>query len=158
MPDYGYYSIGAVGNSVQVIASDFANVRWKVGGVTIDWDTVTAVADDVTLPNGTVIKKGEKYIPAGTVLAKITASGKYGPADTTETDGRQALARGACYLLNEDVAQNPILSLVATGSSDHPGVFDGGTVWNDRLHVGGTNEPTLANLLAAMPLLEVIEM
>jgi hypothetical protein len=38
-------------------------------------------------------------LPAGTVLGKITASGKYGPYDDTATDGRQT----AVGILAEDV-------------------------------------------------------
>ena len=38
-------------------------------------------------------------LPAGTVLGKITASGKYGPYDDTATDGRQT----AVGILAEEV-------------------------------------------------------
>jgi hypothetical protein len=46
---------------------------YKVGGVTIDWSSVTAVSgSDVTLPDGSVIKIGQKYLRYGQILTKIT--------------------------------------------------------------------------------------
>jgi hypothetical protein len=45
----------------------------KPGGVTIDWtNTVTAPGSDVTLPDGSVIKSGSKYLRYGQVLCRIT--------------------------------------------------------------------------------------
>jgi hypothetical protein len=42
---------------------------YKAGGVTIDWTTVVAVAGaDVTLPDGDVIRIGQKYLRYGQVL------------------------------------------------------------------------------------------
>jgi hypothetical protein len=46
---------------------------YKVGGVTIDWSSVTAVAStDATLTDGSVIKVGQKYLRYGQILTKIT--------------------------------------------------------------------------------------
>jgi len=133
-----------------------------VGGVTIDWATVPAVTgSDVTLLKGTVIKVGEKYIPMGTIIAKITASGKYGPAATNAADGRQTLNRSECFLLNEDVSENAPAStgaIVQGAASDHPAAFDGGTIWKSLLKVGGTNEVTLANFLVAFPTIDFASM
>jgi hypothetical protein len=152
MPTWGRQDLGTVGTSIQLIASDFHDVGWKPGGVTIDWDTVTAVGADTLLTGGSTIKAGEKYIPMGEILAKITASGKYGPHRTNAVDGRQTLTPGSCWLMNEDWAQNPVQgSLVTSAATDHPPVFNRGTVWQSRLKVGGANEATLAQLLAAMP-------
>jgi hypothetical protein len=75
---------------------------YKAGGVTIDWTTVVAVAgSDVTLPDGDVIRIGQKYLRYGQVITKITASGKFGPYDPGAGDGRQTLARGNAYILDE---------------------------------------------------------
>lgn len=49
--------------------------------ITLDFTTFTAATH---YPNG--------YLPSGTVLGKITASGKYGPYDSTASDGRQTPA------------------------------------------------------------------
>ena len=59
--------------------------------ITLDISTFTA---GTHYPNG--------YIPSGTALAKITASGLYGPYDSTASDGRQTPANGA-YLLFSSV-------------------------------------------------------
>lgn len=161
MPDYGQQTLGIVGSSLQLIASGLSNVRWKVGGITIDWATVTAVGVDTVIGNGTTVKAGQKYIPMGTVLAKITASGKYGPADTSVSDGRQTVGsaqRSNAFLLNEDLVQNPPLGLIQGNASDHPGVFDGGTIWRARLLVGGTNQITMANFLLAFPAIDFADM
>jgi hypothetical protein len=40
---------------------------------------------------------------------------------------------------------------------DHPPVIEGGLVWQDRLVFGGTNEPTLANILTAFPRLRPVK-
>lgn len=54
----------------------FANptgMRPKVGGTTVDWSKVAAVSGSpVTLPDGTVIPVGKKYLRYGTILTKIT--------------------------------------------------------------------------------------
>lgn len=79
---------------------------------------------------------------AGTaVVATSTAgvsSGTYGPFASNATDGRQTLARGRCFILNETVTETGPLGL-ALQAADHPGVFDGGLVWRERLKVGGDN-------------------
>ena len=48
------------------------------------------VLDFTTFTHANFTTKGE--IPNGTILGKITASGKYGPYDPAATDGRQAAA------------------------------------------------------------------
>lgn len=52
-----------------------------------------------TTPNVTVDfqlvpsnRRPEGYLPSGTVLGKVTATGKYGPYDNTATDGREVAA------------------------------------------------------------------
>lgn len=119
---------------------------WKAGGITIDWSTVAAVSgSDVTTPDGRVVKIGEKYLRYGQVLNRITASGKYGPADTTLSNGQETTGGGSqSFILNETV-------LEADSGSDHPAVFDGGLVWPDRIIAGSGNAPTLAAVLAALP-------
>lgn len=56
--------------------------------ITLDLSTFVA---GTHYPNG--------YIPSGTVVCKITASGLYGPYDSGASDGRQTPAAGSCYLL-----------------------------------------------------------
>jgi hypothetical protein len=78
-----------------------------------------------------------------------TGSGLYGPYDSGASDGRQTLARGQCFLVNETVRQ-------LDRASDYPPVLDGGRVFRDRLIITtGTNSlaagPTVANFEAAFP-------
>ena len=149
MSSFGRQTVGtATGNPIQVLA-DGRTEGFKTGGVTIDWSTVTAVSgSDATLTDGTVVKIGDKYLRYGTILDKITASGKYGPANTGAADGREALARGDSFILNETVVMSEI-------GSDHVPCFDSGLVFEDRLltneNVGSANNPTRANVLTAFP-------
>lgn len=51
---------------------------WTRGSVTLD---VSKFVQATHYPNG--------YIPSGTVLGKVTATGKYGPYSNTANDGRE---------------------------------------------------------------------
>lgn len=134
------------GNPVQVTAD--GSPHWKAGGVTLDWSAVTAVDSDTTLSDGTVVKAGDKYILYGTVLVNTGSATEYVPADSD--DGSDGLVHGETFILNQTVVEsNP--------GSDHPAVIQGGLVWADRLQVGGSGEPTLDQLLAAMPTLELVK-
>lgn len=64
-------------------------------------DTPSIVLDLSTFSAGTHYPQG--YIPSGTVVCKITASGLYGPYDSTASDGRQTPAAGGTYLLFNSV-------------------------------------------------------
>jgi hypothetical protein len=143
---YGTNTIQTLGRRLQVSADGVP--RWKAGGITIDWSTVTPVTEDTTLTyDGTVVKNGDSYIRGGTTLTQITIGGKYGPADTGASDGREvvtAAVRGKSFILNETVVKSE-------PGSDHPAVFDGGRVFKGRLVYGGSGEPTEANLETMFP-------
>lgn len=47
------------------------NPQYKPGGITIDWSTVTAASGDQTLPDGSTIKDGQKYLRYGQILCRI---------------------------------------------------------------------------------------
>lgn len=116
----------------------FAGVLGNVPVVTVDDGELTSGgAITVTIATGTA--------GAGT--------GLYGPVDTTASDGRQAMARGESFILDRTVV------LSALGS-DHPPVFDRGTIYRNRLvvneYVGGVNAPTLANVLTAFPGIQLV--
>lgn len=68
MGSYGTQTVASDAYGIQVIA-DGRTDGMKIGGITIDWSLVTALAADVTLPDGTVIKAGDSYIRYGTILA-----------------------------------------------------------------------------------------
>lgn len=136
------------GSGTRIMITADGKPEWKHGGITLDWSTVTALGAD-TVVDGRTIFAGDKYIRYGTPLDVITASGKYGPVDTTVADGREAMAAGQTYLLNETVVQSDEMS-------DHPAVLEGGLVYRARLNIGGVGQATEANLLLAMPRLRLV--
>ena len=154
MTTYGRKVLAQTGRIVQ-ITSD-GKPEWKSVGITIDWATVTAVSGaDLTLADDTVVKIGAKALRFGTVLTRITATGKFGPYDSAAADGRQLLARGNVFLLNETTFEVPPIGFGAA-PSDHPGVIEGGRVFKDRLlATTGTASlaagPTFATLEAVLP-------
>jgi hypothetical protein len=145
MASYGVRTLETGGRGIQVSADGVP--RWKAGGVTIDWSTVTAVTEDTTLDDGTIVKNGDKYLRYGTILTQITVGGKFGECLTNLSDGRETVTnavRGRAFILNETV-------VYSEPHSDHPAVFDGGLVFKGRLKYGGANQPTEANIETMFP-------
>ena len=62
------------------------HIMAKRVGVTIDWESVPADGD------------GNRIVTKGTLLTKITASGKYGPYDSGASDGRENVEDTAGFL------------------------------------------------------------
>lgn len=141
---YGRKVLESTGRQIMVSAD--GQPDWKAGGITIDWSTVAAVSgSDVTTPDERLVVIGKKYLRFGQVLNRISASGKYGPADTTLSNGQETTGGGSqSFILNETVLEDD-------AGSDHPAVFDGGLVWPARIIAGTGNAPTLAAVLAALP-------
>lgn len=134
---YGRYSIGFLGRSPELSAD--GKPRAKIGGVTVDWNTVAAVSGTpLTLESGTIVPVGQKYLGAGQTVVLIAsnanggAPGMYGPYDPAASDGRQTIGPGVDnYLLNRDAFQvNP--------RDDYPEAITGGKVWLARLKNAGT--------------------
>lgn len=84
-----------------------------------------------------------------------TGAGKFGPYDSAASDGRQTLARGQVYILNQTV-------LFSQLKSDFVEVLEGGLVWRARV-IATTGSaslaagPTFATLEPAMPRLRWVE-
>lgn len=75
---------------INVLASQ--NTMFKSVGATLDASLFPADA------------KGNKYVLNGTLVAKVTATGKYGPYDAAATDGREdAQAGDAGYIVHGGV-------------------------------------------------------
>lgn len=146
MATYGYKEVQRVGQGIQVLVHG-KDVNWKVGGVTIFWDAITAEASDREVrPAGETVNTnflssnspaddylyaGEKFIRYGTVLCRInggTADGKFAPYGSTTIGGGALLkTRGDMFISNLSIHDGDI-------ASDHGrGVFDGGTVWKHRI-------------------------
>jgi hypothetical protein len=65
------------------------------------------LASDVFIKLGVTVSAGQGKIEVGTVLGKITASGKYGKYDNTATDGREVakcIAAESCDTTDSDKA------------------------------------------------------
>jgi hypothetical protein len=85
-------------------------------------------------------------------------TGKFAAFDSGASDGRQTLARGHCFILNETVLQTGAQGIVGI-ASDNPAVFAGGLVWKARLKIGSINpvylgsgnQPTVAAFETAFP-------
>jgi archaellum component FlaF (FlaF/FlaG flagellin family) len=91
-----------------------------------------------------------------TFTAPLTKTHADTVAVTKANDGRQTLTPGEVCVLNMSVVRtNP--GILVPGATDHPAVIVGGRVWKDRLKAGGTNQPTIANLVAALPRLLIVE-
>lgn len=67
MPTFGRQVLHTTGIPVMVLAN-LDDPIWKPGGITIDWSTVSAVAADTTLNDGTIIPNGQKGLEYGTIL------------------------------------------------------------------------------------------
>ena len=155
MSTYGRQVLTKTGRDVMVLA-DLEGAQEKVGGITVDWASVAAAIAAATLTDQTPVAIGEKVLRFGQIVCEITASGKYGPYDPAATDGRQTFARGKCWILNRTVKENGFGAVINTSPTDHPQVFDGGTVWKPRLIMTTgaaslANGPTVANFEAAFP-------
>lgn len=151
-------------NTVQPtrVSSDGSPI-YKAGGAMIDWTTVAAVGSDTTLTDGSVILNGQKFLRYGQVMTKITASGKFGPYDSAAADGRQLLARGDCFVLDETWTQYGTGSANLSAQNDQiGGLIDGGRIFIDRVIQSGVAAhslaagPTLAEFSAAFPAFELV--
>ncbi len=154
---FGQATLRTVGGGTP--ASADGNPEYKVGGVTIDPTAFPAASvSEVTLADGAKVPANKQYIPYGCILARITASGLYGPYDPAAVDGRADLARGACFVVNYTI----------TDEDDHwenpPGVFDGGRVYLDRLkavdaaaYVGTEAIVWSQDVQAAFPRLAIVD-
>jgi hypothetical protein len=145
--DPGKVSIYTGGREIRASAIDNSAYA-KAGGVSIDWTTVAANGSNTTLADGTIVPAGTKYILWGTVLSRITASGKFGPADTSAADGRQTVTnakRGEAFILDRLITEAEYSSNVVGD------VFDGGNFFESRLLIGGVNQPTRQNLVDMFP-------
>lgn len=115
----------------------------NVAAITVNSTGLTTAATTVT-------------VTIGTSTQGASTSGYYGPYDPTATDGRQTLSRGRCFILNRTVKENGYVAGLGTQETDHPQVFDGGTVWKDRiLMTTGTHSlaagPTVSEFESAFP-------
>ena|SRR5579871_3289156 len=149
---YGSTTFWQGGRGVSVSA-DGMPLR-KEGGVTIDWSTVTAVNADTTLPDGRVVKNGDKYLQFGTILCRevpgevqtvtITGAPTGGTFTLSITVGgvtqtTTALAYNANPWDIEDALA--LLPLIGPNNVDVTGAAGG--PWTLTFELGQGNEPQL---------------
>jgi hypothetical protein len=121
--EYGRVSLGTIGHGIAA----FIDPEYKPGGISVDWATVAAAGADVTWEDGVLLEAGRKGLRYGQIMTQITASSKYGPYDPAAADGRQTLARGACYILDRSILEDDPMS-------NHPaGAAEGGLAWKARI-------------------------
>jgi len=67
----------------------------------LKYQTGAEVAETLVLDYSVVPQDstGRRLVNDGTLLTKITATGKYGPYDSNASDGRESLTRGSAYVL-----------------------------------------------------------
>jgi hypothetical protein len=90
-----------------------------------------------------------------TTTQGVATGGQWGPFDSSAADGRQTLERDYVGLLDYTIKQQETSILGGFNDTQEIGLITGGLIWRERLKVGGTNQPTLADLLAVMPNLEL---
>lgn len=168
----GTYTITAKGVTTAAIAYNAAasviqtalEAIYGVGNVTVTGSaggpyTVTWNEDlgDVAAPttNAGSLTGGAGTAAFTTPTGGNVLNGYWAPFDSSQTDGRQTLARAHCGILNRTIKQAELSIMGANVEHELTGLIEGGLVWKERLKVGGTNQPTLANLLAAMPRLSL---
>lgn len=147
MGSYGKQTLpNTVGHSIQVSAD--GKPEMKEIGVTIDWDLVDAISGSpATYLDGVIVPVGKKALRYGTVLAKVTATGKFAPYDSSKTNGQEISGVGRTYIVNHTVVQDD-------PKSDHPPAMYGGMAWKERILMGSGDLITEADLLAACPRLQ----
>jgi hypothetical protein len=112
-------------------------------GVTLDLANIAGEAAVRTLPSGYVTTVAEKVIQAGTVIYQVAGTNTWRVADNTTT-----LNAGSVLVAVEDYSDAwdiPISGRLTRRAE----------VWAARLQVGGATQPTLANLRAACPGLDI---
>ena len=125
-----------IGRSISVTADGAP--KYKTAGVTIDWTSVAAQADDVVFQDGVEVKEGEKALRYGSIVFK-QSDGTYALADDSST-----LVRGEVFIVAETTTEEDAVSA-------HPPVIEAGKVFKDRILFGGSGQPAVADVEAAMP-------
>jgi hypothetical protein len=149
--------------AVRGLGGAYAQVVGSAGGpYTLTYPFASGDVAAVTT-NAASLTGGSGTATVATSTAGVS-SGTYGPASSTATDGRQALVRGRCFILNETIRELDPLGM-ATQPTDHPGVFEGGRVWRARLKIGGDNptsigglQPTVAAFETAFPRVRYVDL
>lgn len=126
---------------------------------TVTFPTDAGNVAAITTNNGAELTGGGGdtfAITVATSTSGAASGGKFGPYDPSATDGRQTLTVGNCYVLNRTIKEKGQIASLTNVVTDHPQVFDGGTVWEPRIiKTSGTHSlaagPTDTEFRAAFP-------
>jgi hypothetical protein len=97
--------------------------RWM--GARKGADTCRSVTLDVSTFAAVHVTTGNGGIPSGTVLAKITASGKYGPYDPAAADGREIEANCLFLFSKTKVGDGSGADLATAADVGAAGLWEG---------------------------------
>lgn len=141
------------GRSIQVLANA-QGARWKPGAITMDWSTVPAVGSNAsTYYTGDTVADGKITFEDNVEVLTGEKVLRYGSIIYRQNDGTFALAtdaapttpaRGETFIVNETWLEEDEMS-------DHPGALQAGLVFKDRILFGGSGQPSVAEVEAAMP-------
>lgn len=138
---------GLVGNYSAVTVTGSAGGPYTVTFPANVYNVAQMTASGAGLTGGS-----SPSVAVATTTSGVTNAGKYGPYDSSATDGRQTLSRGTTVIVNTTIKQNTVG--VAT---DYPDVITGGIVWKERLLAGTTGNPSFSSLETALPSLDYVQ-
>jgi hypothetical protein len=160
MSTYGRQVLATTGRPVQTLAN-LDRADWVVGGITLDWATVTAVASaDETYGDGTVVAVGKKGLPFGTILCAkevqevqsitviategdFTVTGNSATSAAIAYNASAATAQAAIRALGGDLADVAVTFVRNRWTLTHADGTDGGT-FVLRVTRGGITRQTAA--------------
>ena len=85
--------------------------KYKAGGVTIDWSTVTALGADTTYPDGSIVRSGLKVLRYGQVISKITTG------ETQTITGTATSGSGTLNIVNPHTGSTVTTAAIAFNAS-----------------------------------------
>lgn len=148
-------NIGAGGATVSLTGTTYTITLSPTLTYGLPPGSATIVSNPASLTGGT-------HTTTDTPLSNGNV-GYFGPYDSAATDGRAALTRGECFILNRTWLLSPAVGIPgANFGTLHPAVFDKGLVWKPRLLVTSTTHslaagPTYAEFEAAFPGIRYVE-
>ncbi len=116
-----------------------------------DSGNVAALTVDAT----DLTSAGSITVTIATTTAGSADGGKYAPFDSSKNDGRQTLTREEVGLQPQTIVKHEGSVFTIPVDTEIGGLIVGGLVFRPRLKVDGTNQATMANLLAALPALRL---
>ncbi len=152
-------SAATLQTSIRALAADHADevMVTKSGFIyTITFSDDQGDVDEITVDSTGLTSAGTVTVTVTTGTPGVDYSAKWAPFDSSQSDGRQTLSRSRVGIVDYTIkeSENSVVG-GATNDTKLIGLITGDLVYQPRLAVGGTNQPTLADLLVALPRLEL---